>query len=630
MSAESIDNYASDAMNATNCIDTMSSSKHFDLDEEILTESANRFVLFPIRYKNIWEMYKKAEAAFWVAEEIDLSKDWSDWERLTDNERHFIKHVLAFFAGSDGIVNENLGARFMNEVKPQEAKSFYGFQIAMENIHCVAGSTQVYTRGGYFPIEKLAGETVQVWNGKEWSETTVYKTASDAELYRVSLSNGMTLDCTSEHKWIMGADCDRVPTKDLRIGMALSQFDYPDYHALADPDIWSNPHEHGFMALDNNNKYMPTMFSCRDQYDVPINYSIATKTHWLSGMLKHAIINRDNATELLCIHHTNETFVRHLQLLFTTLGIHTTKYYAPSHKTWCVALDRYNTYKLMQFNHVIIPGLFSDDPLFSEMDSHAPQPPASLITISHIAPLTELGDTFCFDEPLRHMGVFNGILTGQSETYSILIDTYIRDSQEKYRLLNAINTIPCIRKKADWALRWIDDQSSCFAKRLVAFACVEGIFFSGAFCAIFWLKERGVMPGLCLSNEFISRDEALHTEFAVLLYSMLKNKLSQDTIHTIVKEAVEIEDEFINESIPCRLLGMNSDLMSQYIKYVADRLIVQLGYDKIYNVTNPFHFMDRINLEHKANFFEDRNSQYSKANIGNTKEAIDFNEDTDF
>lgn len=602
-------------------------TKHFDLDEELLTESANRFVLFPIRYKNIWEMYKKAEAAFWVAEEIDLSKDWSDWERLTDNERHFIKHVLAFFAGSDGIVNENLGARFMHEVKPQEAKSFYGFQIAMENIHCVAGSTQVYTRGGYFPIEKLAGETVQVWNGKEWSDTTVYKTASNTELYRVMLSNGMALDCTSEHKWILGVDETRVPTKDLSIGMAISKFEYPEYHVLTDPDIWSNPHEHGFMALDKNNNYMPIMFNCRGQQDVPVNYSIATKTHWLSGLLKHAIINRENVLELVNVQCTSEIFARNLQLLFTTLGIHSCKYFSPSFQAWCITIDRFNTSKLVHFNHIAIPGLLSDDPIFNGVESSTSP---HLITISHVAKLAELGDTFCFDEPIRHMGVFNGIVTGQSETYSILIDTYIRDSQEKYRLLNAINTIPCIRKKADWALRWIEDKDSCFAKRLVAFACVEGIFFSGAFCAIFWLKERGVMPGLCLSNEFISRDEALHTEFAILLYSMLKNKLSQEMIHTIIKEAVDIEDEFINESIPCRLLGMNSDLMSQYIKFVADRLVMQLGYDKVYNVTNPFHFMDRINLEHKANFFEDRNSQYSKANIGNSKAVIDFNADTDF
>ena len=319
--------------------------------EDILTETKNRFVMFPIQYAPIWNMYKKAVSVFWTAEEVDLSKDMNDWEKLSDNERHFIKHILAFFAASDGIVNENLGIRFMNEVQAPEAKSFYGFQIAMENIH--------------------------------------------------------------------------------------------------------------------------------------------------------------------------------------------------------------------------------------------------------------------------------------SEMYSLLIDTYIKDAQEKHHLLNAVNTIPCIQRKAEWALRWITNQDASFATRLVAFACVEGIFFSGAFCSIFWLNERGLMPGLCISNQFISRDEGLHTEFAVLLYSMLRNKLSQDIMHDMVREAVSIEDEFINESIPCNMLGMNSELMSQYIRFVADRLVVQLGYEPIWQMKNPFDFMDRICLDNKTNFFEDRVAQYSRANVGNHNHAENFKFSTD-
>lgn len=307
-------------------------------DEELLVESKNRYVIYPIQHDAIWRMYKLAVSSFWTAEEIDLGKDMDDWLKLSDNERYFIKHILAFFAGSDGIVNENLSSRFMNEVAIPEAKCFYGFQIAIENIH--------------------------------------------------------------------------------------------------------------------------------------------------------------------------------------------------------------------------------------------------------------------------------------SEAYSLLIDTYVKDQQEKTNLLNAIYTIPCIKKKADWAFKWISSKTDSFAHRLVAFAAVEGIFFSGAFCAIFWLKERGVMPGLTFSNELISRDEGLHTEFALLLYSMMKNKLTQDEIHTIIKEAVEIENEFITESIPCHMLGMNADLMTQYIKYVADRLVVQLGYDRIFNVQNPFDFMDRIGLNLKANFFESRVGEYSRANVG--------------
>jgi ribonucleotide reductase beta subunit family protein with ferritin-like domain len=309
--------------------------------EELLTENRNRFVLYPIKYDNIWKMFKTAESAFWTVEEVDLSKDIGDWEnKLNDNERYFIKHILAFFAASDGIVNENLAGRFYNDVMVPEAKAFYGFQIAMELIH--------------------------------------------------------------------------------------------------------------------------------------------------------------------------------------------------------------------------------------------------------------------------------------SEMYSLMIDTYIKNTQEKNTLFNAIQTIPCIKKKAEWALRWIENKDAPFAMRLIAFAVVEGVFFSGAFCSIFWLKERGLMPGLCTSNEFISRDESLHTEFAVLLYSMIKNKLDQVEVHDLIKEAVDIELEFIIDSIPCNMLGMNSELMQEYIKFVADRLVVQLGYEKIYNAKNPFPFMDRINLEHKTNFFENRESNYSKAKVGQT------------
>ena len=205
-----------------------------------------------------------------------------------------------------------------------------------------------------------------------------------------------------------------------------------------------------------------------------------------------------------------------------------------------------------------------------------------------------------------------------SETYSLLIDTLIKDKREKDKLFQGIATFPSIKKKADWAQKWINDNKSNFATRLVAFACVEGIFFSGAFCSIFWLKKRGLMPGLCFSNELISRDEALHTEFAILIYKKLKNKISEDTIIHIIREAVEIEIEFICDALPCRLIGMNSDLMTQYIKFVADRLVVQLGYKKIYNVIQPFQFMELISLESKSNFFEKNVSEYSLANKDTT------------
>ena len=302
--------------------------------EILLQEDKNRYVLFPIDYPAIFEMYKKALASFWTVEEVDLSKDINDWNKLTDNERYFIENILAFFAGSDGIVLENLAERFTNEIQIPEAKCFYGFQIAIENIH--------------------------------------------------------------------------------------------------------------------------------------------------------------------------------------------------------------------------------------------------------------------------------------SETYSLLIDTYIKDLTLKTKLLNAVETIPSVKKKADWALKWIGDKSD-FSKRVIAFACVEGIFFSGAFCSIFWLKKRGLMPGLCHSNELISRDEGLHTEFAVLIHHTLQNKCSDDDIYSIVKEAVMIEKEFITESLPCRLIGMNNDLMIQYIEYVADRLLLMLKLDKIYNSDNPFDWMEAISIQGKTNFFEKRVGEYSNA-----------------
>ena len=304
--------------------------------EPLLAPDDNRYVMFPIKYQDIWNMYLKQVDCFWRPEEIDLSKDIDHWNALSENERQFISSISAFFAASDGIVLENLAQRFMSDVQVSEARAFYGFQIAMENIH--------------------------------------------------------------------------------------------------------------------------------------------------------------------------------------------------------------------------------------------------------------------------------------SHTYSNLIDTYIKDKDEKDKLFHAINNYDCIRKKAEWAQKWIHDHRSSFATRLVAFACVEGIFFSGAFCSIFWLKKRGLMPGLTFSNELISRDEALHCEFAVLLYSKLLKKTEKNRVYDIIKEAVEIETEFICESLPCRLIGMNSELMTQYIKFVADRLCVQLGYKKIYNVTNPFDFMEMISLEGKANFFEKRNDSYALAN----------------
>ena len=317
--------------------------------EPLLAPDDNRFVMFPIKYDDIWQMYKKQVDCFWRAEEIDLSKDLDNWNSLNQDEKYFISMILAFFAASDGIVLENLASRFMNDVQVSEARAFYGFQIAMENIH--------------------------------------------------------------------------------------------------------------------------------------------------------------------------------------------------------------------------------------------------------------------------------------SQVYSLLIETYINDKEEKHKLFNAIENFPCIKKKSDWAQKWIHDNRSSFATRLVAFACVEGIFFSGAFCSIYWLKKRGLMPGLTFSNELISRDEALHCEFAVLLYSKLLKKVDKARINEIIKEAVDIEIEFICDALPCKLIGMNADLMTQYIKFVADRLAVQLGYKKIYGVSNPFDFMELISLEGKSNMFERKIADYALATVTGKQDAFEFTED---
>jgi len=314
--------------------------------EPLLKPDDNRFVMFPICNQDIWKMYKKQMDCFWRAEEINLAQDLGDWGKLSADEKHFISMVLAFFAASDGLVLENLASRFMNDVQVSEARAFYGFQIAMENVH--------------------------------------------------------------------------------------------------------------------------------------------------------------------------------------------------------------------------------------------------------------------------------------SETYSLLIDTYIRDEAEKTKLFNAIENYPCIAKKANWAKKWIGDNRSSFASRLVAFAAIEGIFFSSSFASIYWIKKRGLMPGLTFSNELISRDEALHTEFAVLLYSKLMKKLNKKRIYEIIQEAVEIEKEFITEAIPCRMIGMNANLMMQYIEFVADRLIVQLGYDKVYNVANPFDFMELISIESKVNFFERTNAEYALANKSIDNDIFDL------
>jgi ribonucleotide reductase beta subunit family protein with ferritin-like domain len=479
--------------------DSFSSTIHNDQtpQKEILCEETiNRFCLYPIKYPDIWEYYKKHKNAFWTPEDIDFSADLNDWEnKLNDNERYFIEQILAFFASSDGIVLENLLKNFSYEITIPEARCFYGFQAMMENIHCCTGDTLILTSTGWLSLSSLIDQEISVWNGVEFSKTIVRKTKPD-KILRVTLNNSLYLDCTPEHTWYIQSPDHverKVLSKDLRPFDSLSDYVLPQ-------------------------------------------------------------LSHDG----------------HRSTLFPD----------------------------------ILNQIFEKEQTFSNL------------YIVRIEQISDCSETFCFYEPLRNRGVFNGILTGQSEVYSLMIDTFIKDPLRKEKLFSAIQEFPAIQKKADWALKWMDDKfhnDSCsLGQRLFAFGIVEGLFFSGSFCAIFWLKERGLMmKSLAKSNEWIARDEGLHTSFAVLLYKYIKNKISQESAHSIMHEAVLIEEEFICSSLPVSLIGMNSSMMQKYIRYVADKLLTQFGHDKLYHEANPFPFMNKISMEGKTNFFEQRVSEYS-------------------
>ena len=652
--------------------------------EPLLAPDDNRFVMFPIQHEDVWQMYKKQVDCFWRAEEIDLTKDIDHWNTLNDNEKYFISMILAFFAASDGIVLENLASRFMNEVQVSEARAFYGFQIAMENIHCVTGETKILTENGYYMIKDLENKSINIWNGEEFSEVEV-KYTGDQEIYKVVLSNGMELDCSPGHKWLIQKGnpkhperClgEEVETIDLKIGDIIERYTVP-FIEFENKDEFLNPYMHGFFCGDGSycNNYpiiylydkkkelLPyfkydsyqenakrisfyvTKYINNEKFVVPINYNKEVRLRWLEGLLYADVCINLNSTKdstSIQLSSINFKFLQDVQLLLTTLGIQTniklnhkaSKRLLPKNDgsgdyDYYMCKDCYVLYITGKSVNKLIDIGFSPkrlnvmycERLNNTMDV------SERIKITSIEKIFENEATYCFNEPKKHRGIFNGILTCQSETYSLLIETYIKDKIEKHKLFHAIENFPCIKKKSDWAQKWIHDNRSSFATRLVAFACVEGIFFSGAFCSIFWLKKRGLMPGLTFSNELISRDEALHCEFAILLYSKLIKKIDKSRIYEIIKEAVEIETEFICDALPCKLIGMNSELMTQYIQFVADRLCVQLGYKKIYNVENSFSWMELISLEGKTNMFERKIADYSLANKSNTDTAFEFSED---
>lgn len=633
-------------------------------EEPVLQEDPTRFTMFPLKHLDLWTAYKNHMKAFWTEDELDYPADKEDWAKLTNDERYFIEHILAFFAGSDGIVLENLIENFACEVQIPEARAFYAFQAMIENVHCVSGETFILTKDGYISIKDLVDENVDVWNGKTWSNVPIKYTGID-ELYKVTLNNGMVLECTSDHEWITkikDGRYKRVYTKNLKFGTPLVKIKYPAITPCRDLYY---PYVHGFMSSyymmnttsnhsttfvlpKSYNTYLSSLVGSKQYFKstsngfymvdvsqritqpvfyVPLNDKIDIKLMWLEGLYDYGGTIHEDVLggEIMTLMTIYPDFAQKIQLLYTTLNINC-YIEQVTNGIVRVLVDNFNLKNLIKIgfttNRMKHVRTTIEDVYFLKQNTYE-------MYVKSVEKLDGVYDTYCFEEPQEHMGVFNGVLTGQSTTYSLLIDTFVEDPERKAELFNAIQTIPCVTRKADWAIKWID-KSRPFAERLVAFTVVEGIFFSGSFCAIFWLKSKGKMTrALGLSNEFIARDEGLHTDFGVLMYHKLRRKLTRERVIEIISEAVEIEREFICDSLPCALIGMNSELMYTYIKFVADRLLVQLGYEKEYNVENPFDFMNNIALSGKTNFFEKRTTEYQNASavIKQTDKSFDFDDD---
>ena len=592
-------------------------------DEYLLKSENNRLTIFPIQNNEIWKAYEIQQALFWTAKEIDFHKDYDDFNKLNQNEQHFIKMVLAFFSSADTIVNINIGERFSKDIKIREGLVVYNWQKMMEDIHCVSGDTKILIENGYYQIEDLLNQKIKVWNGNTFSDTIV-KYTGDSELYQITLSNNMTLKCTPKHKWFIQdekPECLKkyikniVFTENLKIDDIIWDYELPIIN-VSDPDEFINPYIHGFSYGDKINK---------PNHTVPINYSLSTKLRWLEGFCDNNgyIVNKNTHLSIQ-ITNIDLEFLKNVQLMLTTMGINPdiSKLQQDEKECYIMCIDTYDLIRLLNLG--FSPKRLIIDPNYKNTVFDINK----LLKIKNIEKMNGIYKTYCFNEEKEHSGIFNGILTGQSQVYSLQIENIVKEPDEKKKLLNAVENFDCVAEKAGWAVKWIESKD-CFARRLIAFAIVEGVFFSGSFCAIFWLKKRNLMPGLCASNELIARDESQHCNFAILLYSMLSNKIPEADVHAMFLDAVNIEIKFITESLPCSLLGMNSDSMTQYIKYVADRLLVDLGYSRFWNTTNPFDFMESISLEGKKNFFEGRPTQYQKASTLNKsrENTFDFIED---
>lgn len=577
-----------DALNSIIKLNTTPSNEKI---EPILDPQNQKFTAFPIKYQEIWKKYKIQMACFWKAEEIDFSGDYEDYLTLNDNEKHFVEMILAFFAASDGIVNFNLSERFIKEIQTTEILFTYQYQTMMENVHCVADDTKILTDEGYYEIAELLDDTVNVWNGKEFTETTI-KYTGDSELYRVELTNGMYLDCTPEHRWFVNNKI--VFTKDLKLNDTIDKYELP------------------IMNMDNNN-----------DEGVTINSPKEKKIRWLENLCntnRYVKYNYDSDGTSMIISNISEETMENTQLMFTMLGVNMT------YDTENLYISKYNTSKL--FNMGFKPRLLKFKSYNNICNNDKP------LKIKSVDLLEGIHKTYCFNEPKEHAGVFNGILTGQSEVYSLMLDNIVKDEGKKDHLFRAIDTVKTIKDMSDWAIKWIESDKS-FAHRVVAFVLVEGLFFQGPFAALFWLKKyknkerlttksKPFMCGLMDSNKFIARDEGQHTLFGCDVYNLLENKLSQSEITEIFTDAILLAKNFMLDAVPVQLIGMNYEKMTQYLEYIADRLLVLLGYSKMFNSMNPFKFMETIGLNDKTNFFEKRPTEYQDSHIMNKGNKSDI------
>lgn len=609
--------------------------------EPILDPKNKKFTAFPIQHQNIWAKYKMQMASFWKAEELDFSGDYEDFLTLNEDEKHFIEMILAFFAASDGIVNFNLSERFIKEIQTTEIIFTYQYQAMMENIHCVSGNTMILTDKGYHQIVDILNTNVNVWNGKEFTDTLIQYTG-DSPLYRVELSNGMHLDCTPEHKWfIRGEQCEKVITytNKLEIGNVVNYYELP-IAEINNDDEFKNPYIHGVFC--GNGTYCNEIQFCATQINkaklvVPINYPKEIKLRWLEGICDNdgcVNYNKQKIGTSIQLSNNDNDFLKNIQLMLTTIGIHTNVSYDKD--TYMLYITVSNVKKLLDlgFEPKRLKMLRTDE-IIEESE---------FIKVIKITLLDGIHKTYCFNESKEHAGIFNGILTGQSEVYSLMLDNIVKDQTKKDKLFNAIETIDSIKQMSEWAFKWIESGES-FAHRVVAFVLVEGLFFQGPFAALFWLKKyknknrnttkvKPFMCGLMDSNKFIARDEGQHTYFGCDVYNLLENKLSQQQVNEIFAEAVFLAKKFMDDAIPVKLIGMNYEKMLQYIEYIADRLLVLLGYKKIYMATNPFKFMETIGLNDKTNFFEKRPTEYQDSHIMNkgnkTHIVIKDDDDDDF